>query len=281
MYFLGRLMTLRQALKGMLVVLSSFNFLSLLTLLLRPRQLWYLSEDVFACFNERVRSPKVPVRQLAEILPAGSDPTSVQVSLERTGKTSLTELLCLCALAKVSNAKNILEIGTFTGGTAYHLAKNSRDDCRVFTMDLAEGFRKAEALRDARRMGKRYTDLTMIQQRPARETLHYMGTDVEQKVVQIYADSATYDYGANFREKFSLIFIDGAHDYEHARIDSANAMEWVADNGFVVWHDYNLAPQITYGVVKRINELSREYNIFRIAGTMLCVFHNVDRRGPE
>jgi predicted O-methyltransferase YrrM len=190
---------------------------------------------------------------------------------------SLAELVCLCALARVSKARNILEIGTYTGSTTYHLAKNTDPACRVFTMDLPQKFRKTEALRDARRRRKQYTELNFIHHRPAREKLGYMGTDVECKVVQIYADSSSYDYAGNFSQKFDLIFIDGSHDYAHVKIDSANALKWVANNGFIVWHDYKVYPEITWGVRKHVDELRSKHNIVRIAGTSLCVFENGPR----
>jgi len=211
---------------------------------------------------------------LREILPSRSTGISLFLSLDREMSVSLTELVCLCCLAKSAKAKNILEIGTFAGVTAYHLANNTDPDCKVFTMDLPEEYRKAEVLHDVRRKGKRYTDLPTIQQRPAKEELCYAGTDVEHKIVQIYADSATYDYATNFSQKFDLIFIDGSHDYDHVKIDSANALEWVAHNGFVVWHDYKDFPEITLGVRKCLGELRPRFNIVRISGTWLCVYKN-------
>ena len=197
-----------------------------------------MSRDVFAVFNMYGRPQVVPERPLREILPNGGGRMTLFLSLGQEMSISPAELVCLCSLAKLWKAKKVLEIGTFAGVTAYHLAKNTDPTCKVFTMDLPEDYRKAEVLRDASQKGRRYTDLMTIEERPTREDLCYAGTDVEHKVVQIYADSTTYDYARNFSQKFDLIFIDGSHDYNSVKIDSTNALQWVTDDGFVVWHDY-------------------------------------------
>jgi len=274
MYLSGRQFSVFQGLKATWVVARSFNFLLFATLLLRPRRLWDVSKDMFASFNAQVKGLPIPLRSLAEILPGGTGPISLFIAPDKQPAISMSELVCLCALANMGGAKNILEIGTFSGMTSYHLAKNTAADAKIFTMDLPEELRAGQALREARQKGKRYTEEDLIQARPPKKKLGYVGTDVEHKVVQIRADSTTFDYARHFSQKFDLIFIDGSHNYYHVKTDSANALKWVADKGFIVWHDYTAYPEIIWGVKRHLNELSRKYNIVRIRGTRLCVLQN-------
>ncbi len=270
-YFWRRLFTFRQGLKAAGIVASTFNFLSVATLLFRPRKLWDFSKDAFGAFNNRVKPSRIPVRPIAEILPGGSRAASLFLSFDLPTGISMSELVCLCALSRLWKPKNVLEIGTFTGVTAYHLAKNSPDDCRVFTMDLPEDYRESEALRDVERKARSYTEVHYIHRRPRKTQLGYVGTDVEHKVQQIYADSTRYDYQRNFSEKFDLIFIDGSHDYATVKADTTNALQWVAEGGHIIWHDYKMLPEVTWGVRRFLDELSRKHPIVRIAGTSFCV----------
>ena len=272
MVLFGSILKPKHLLKALLVVLGSFNCLSLLTLLRRPRAFWRLSQEMFAAFNKNVRNDPIPESTMFEILGREMENVQIDLFVDQEPTISFGELMSICVLTRLINPKNVLEIGTFRGVTTYHIAKNSDRSCRIYTMDLPDDYRAVEAINEVQRGGKAVTDLYLIDGRPRSEELCYVGTDVEHKITQISCDSTTYDYDKNFTEKFDLIFIDGSHEYEHVKIDSANAFKWSADGGVVLWHDYGLPVEITRGVKRHLRELRKIRDIRRLSGTSLCIF---------
>lgn len=75
----------------------------------------------------------------------------------------------------------------------------------------------------------------------------------------IFVDSMTYPRG---QEQHDLIFIDGAHDYEHVKNDTELAISF--NPKIIVWHDYGGGND---DVVKYINELMEN-------GSQILRFHN-------
>jgi polyphosphate kinase len=66
-----------------------------------------------------------------------------------------------------------------------------------------------------------------------------------------------------------FIFVDGCHTYEYVKNDSERAFKMRSKRGIIVWHDYSSWwPE----VMKYLNELSREKNIFAIRGTSFAFF---------
>ena len=67
-----------------------------------------------------------------------------------------------------------------------------------------------------------------------------------------------------------LIFIDGAHDYEHVVADTATALTLLSRRGVVLWHNYAdiLCPDVT----RLLGELSERLLLFRLKNTTLAVY---------
>ncbi len=150
----------------------------------------------------------LPRLTAAEAIP-GFERTEVRLTHCPVGawSTPLVDVLLILKCAVGFNAKNILELGSFRGETARLLAENTADDARVCAVDIDERHGSA-----------------------------YAGTPAARKVRRI---TGNIEHGL-FRpdEKFDLIFVDAAHDFDSVLHDSALAFEWLAADGVLLWHDY-------------------------------------------
>jgi hypothetical protein len=99
----------------------------------------------------------------------------------------------------------------------------------------------------------------------------YKGSDVAQKIEQLYGDSGTFEF-SEFYSGIDFIFIDGSHTYEYVINDSLHAIQMLRmEKGTIVWHDYSRWD----GVTRALNELRRMKPEFSglqwIEGTTLAV----------
>lgn len=142
---------------------------------------------------------------------------------------SLEELAILAVITKSVRPKSIFEIGTFRGRTALNFALNAPAECTIYTLDLPLDKRAARSHAtnpsDQRIIGKSQTGVD------------YYGKDVAGKIQQLYGDSRTFDFSEYFG-RIDLVLVDGAHDYETALADSANALRMITSDGVIVWHDF-------------------------------------------
>jgi hypothetical protein len=168
----------------------------------------------------------------------------------------LQELIHILCVAKYTQARRILEIGTFDGFTALNLAANLDGEGEVCTVDLPLG-RPADEWGifnacDSRIVGSKF--------RGQREA---------NNIRQLWADSTTADW-KQFGSPFDLILIDGCHDYRYVKSDGANAIKHIRPGGTVFWHDYGQFPDVS----KAVDELARDYPIVAIIGTRLACFRS-------
>jgi predicted O-methyltransferase YrrM len=122
------------------------------------------------------------------------------------GSVTTYELMILNMLVKRHDPKLIIEFGTFDGRTAMNFAANA-PAAKVVTIDF-------------------------LPQRCV-----FDGTPFAMKIQRKVGDSTTFDVGP-YRGKAEFIFVDGGHDAPVATSDSLKALEMVAPNGVIVWHDY-------------------------------------------
>src|SRR5260370_33278444 len=101
------------------------------------------------------------------------------------GNVSAHELEIIAKLVKLTDPGVLFEIGTFDGRTTLNLAAHSRDGARVHTLDLPRAGMDAAGLPLAVH-DRKYVD-------KAESGVRFHGTDVEQKIVQLYGDSARLD----------------------------------------------------------------------------------------
>lgn len=158
----------------------------------------------------------------------------------------------LVSLARTIGARNILEIGTFNGATAWCLAANL-PEATVHTLDLQPSNEPALDLDERDLAFRRDFDVLVYDHLPH-----------DGRVIQHWSDSATFDFSVI--GECDLIFIDGAHSFEYVRSDTRNAMQVCTPRGAIVWDNYS---HRWPGNVRFLNELSAVHCLYRVPGTEL------------
>ena len=164
----------------------------------------------------------------------------------------LLELVHVLSVAKFSDAKSILEIGTFDGFTALNFAANIDREAKVHTVDLPRVAERA------------YSENPYA---PYVVGSKFEGEPEAAKIEQLWADSTKADW-LSFGGPFDMILIDGSHVYPDVKSDSANALRHLRPRGTVFWHDYGHF----LGVSKAVDEFGHDHPIAVIKGTRLACF---------
>lgn len=156
------------------------------------------------------------------------------------GNIQFFELLVLVELIQTSKPMACFEIGTFDGRTTLNMAANTPEETLIYTLDLP---------RD--QMGRTVfpldpLDLDVLDKEMS--GVRYRGTAWENKVQQLYGDSANFDY-TPYQGKIDFVFIDGSHTYEYVLSDSRNAITLLrGGKGIILWHDYTTWPEVRKAV---------------------------------
>jgi hypothetical protein len=177
------------------------------------------------------------------------------------GNVTLLELSLVCHLLRQSRAENIFEIGTFDGRTTLNLAANSAPSARVFTLDLPT----QQVISTL--MPVHTQEIVYIKK--DRPGTRFLGTQYETRIVQLYGDSAAFDF-APFLGKMDFVFVDGSHAYEYVVSDTNKAFELLRNGkGTIVWHDYNAWDGVTR-TLNSLHEHKMKEGILHIEGTTLA-----------
>ncbi|OGX24076.1 MAG: hypothetical protein A2787_01525 [Omnitrophica WOR_2 bacterium RIFCSPHIGHO2_01_FULL_48_9] len=175
------------------------------------------------------------------------------------------EAWVLSVLAK--KAKRIFEFGTCTGRTTYLLARNSPADASVTTMTLPPA--------DKDKYAAEQGDDAVAMRHALAESVHtkffYSGTMVEPKIKQLFMDSKHFDETL-YVDSCDLIFVDGSHAYSYVKSDTLKALRMLKPGGVLLWHDYHLAPGVTEGVYRALNELFKQYSLKHVSGTSFVTY---------
>ena len=164
----------------------------------------------------------------------------------------IQELVHLISIAKFTNAKRILEIGTFDGFTALNIASNLPDDAEICTVDLPPDLDEAAF----RAVGiSNAVDHSRI-------GVMFRGEPEEMRIRQCWGDSTKADW-KSFGSPFDLILIDGCHEYTFVKSDSLNALKNISPGGTILWHDYGYAPDVS----RAVDELAASHPVNGIIGT--------------
>ncbi len=188
-------------------------------------------------------------------------------NIDVLGGTSDSEAWILATLAK--NAKNMFEFGTCTGKTSYLWAINSAEDAKIYTLTLSpEQVEKynAENSKDTALMG----EVAKIESQFTK--FMYTNTPVEGKITQIFNDSKLFDE-TPYLGKMDLIFVDGSHAYSYIMSDTQKALNMLAPNGIILWHDFRGNGEVA-DVYKAMHELAKKMPLVHIAETSFVAYRN-------
>jgi predicted O-methyltransferase YrrM len=180
-----------------------------------------------------------------------------------TKVTRSMETHFLATLVKELSPRTIFEIGTYTGFTTLHMAVNSPDSCRIYTLDLPPDYH-------VRKTGGSYDDLLVMEL--SQKTINqrcYKKHPLESKITELYGDSAQFDYSA-YHGKMDVVFIDGNHSLEFVRRDSENAFKMLSPEGVIVWHDYDFI--IHKDIFLYLNKLAGQYRIYSVPQTRFAIY---------
>jgi predicted O-methyltransferase YrrM len=220
--------------------------------------------DVLAAYRISLWRGSVPTVDHRSLVEDVACPLVVWPANDKYGDMTWQEVVIVCMLVRKFQPKRIFEIGTFMGKTTYHLAANSSDDARIFTLDLPEtAFSQAiaeipydqELLREGKRQEVGY---------------YYKRSPFRDKVTQLFADSAVFDE-TPYADSMDMVFVDADHSYPSVLGDTRKALRMIvkgAPGKTVVWHD--LRPHSS--VERAMVELCDRTKIFHIKDTALGVY---------
>lgn len=187
-------------------------------------------------------------------LTIGKDEVNISTNkYNMTGSIRPYETQTICTLAKAVKAKRIFEIGTYRGLTSKNMSYNIQDGGKIFSLCLPQEqchFNVGEYVKN---------------------------DDKAKEIVELLSgDSQTYDFSPYYGS-IDLMFVDGSHNYLHVLSDSENAIKCVKNNGFIVWHDFNI---FQLANAKAIYETCKKYNLdlHRIDGTSFAVLRVVKNK---
>ena len=207
--------------------------------------------------------PQIP---WTDLVPADLEIATRERDAAVDGNVTPLELDVISKLVKIHDPKVIFEIGTFDGRTTLNLAAHTGPDARVYTLDLPPaGMDKAGLPLDIH--DRKYIDKPQSGAR-------FHETEFERKIVQLYGDSATFDFRP-FVVGVDFIFIDGSHSYHYVLNDSYQALKLARGKAVILWHDYVSQGHACWpGLVQALNELHEREPAFRgmkhIAGTAIA-----------
>lgn len=207
------------------------------------------------------RTPAIiPTVAMAHLV---SESTCIQIRepVEVDGNATVLEMAAIAKLIRLHDPRRLFEIGTFDGRTTLNMAANCSAEAKVYTLDLPAS-QLASAALPLIAGDRRYIDKPTSGSR-------YMGTDCEPKIVQLYGDSATFDFSPYYNE-VDFVFIDGSHSYDYVISDTERALRLLRNRrGIILWHDYGSWE----GVTKALNQLYSSGDGFRdlqhVEGTTL------------
>lgn len=170
---------------------------------------------------------------------------------QETQHMNHVDMVYVCAIPKLRDAKKIFEIGTYRGQTTCGFA-DVCDDAEIYTLNLPPD------------QDGRYGEFigSFIQTNPNKHRIH-----------QVFSDSKSFDT-TPYRHMMDFIFVDGDHSYDYIKNDTQKAFELLAPNGAIVWHDFAGKSE---GVVRYLLELAIEKPLMRIKNTCLILYiENMD-----
>lgn len=235
-------------------------------LLLNPRRFVAYAND--ALFQYRLEAGRrLPARTVFQAFPAEArevtlaDPEGYTWLRDESPPFAI-DLISLCLLCRALQPSVVFEIGTFVGYTSLHMALNTPEASRIFTLDLPQADRSTTLHTTA-------TDQKLIAHKVDRPL--FEGSAAGAKVQRLFGDSASFDYSP-WHGKVDLFFVDGAHSYEYVKSDTLHALRCCKPGSVIAWHDYGRVEQD--GVTRWLHEFARDREVYAVPNGSLA-FHVV------
>lgn len=175
------------------------------------------------------------------------------------------------ALARIAielQPKRIFEFGTNWGYSTATFLLNTPPQTRIWTLDICQEIRTPEEI-------ERDPELqAMLLKRVEVGAVYKSLPNATDRVTQIFHDSLTLDWNAGiFPEAFDLVLVDACHQYAFVKSDTIKAVERLASNGLIVWHDYYPDVSAWSDVFRFVNEFAKTHkDMFHLKGTHIAVW---------
>jgi hypothetical protein len=209
----------------------------------------FVNQAQFLAASTRIDIPGVPLQHLFKDTTITLRPETVL-----SGSVNIFDQTVLCGLLRLVKPMTVLEIGTFRGGTTWHLHENAPRGATVYTMDLPDDAMPDDITDSA---------LARIKTRPFLPDSH--------RVVQIQIDSKTWD--GSLPSKAQFVFIDGDHSYAGVKNDTEKALQCVDSAACIAWHDC-LVRDFGYGTMRYLVGLRESgWKLFRV--TSFCELSSI------
>ena len=171
------------------------------------------------------------------------------------GSSLITDLVLLRSLARSLPECEYLEIGTWRGESIVNVAKEAK---HCTSINLSP--------QDIVKLGydKEYAEL------------HSCLIKNATNITQIYANSLKFDFNS-LNKKFDLIFVDGDHNYETVKSDSAKVFNLLRnDDSVIVWHDSAFNPETPrHSVIAGILDgmpTETHANIYHVSNSICAIY---------
>jgi len=212
------------------------------------------TEEVHDASLDLLRLPGVPIEDL---LPeSGPELRTTLACFPKTkAGISLLEAMALVLLVKKARASTVFEFGTYKGFSVTQLALNLPPESRIFTLDLPE---------DDPRSAFAITDPEDIEIALEKGKGALVPKDLRNRINFLRQDSAVFDESP-YEGQMDFVFVDGAHNPDYVKNDSAKGWRMLRSGGIIAWHDYRPSDP---AVVRFL--LQSPYNPKRIVGTTLA-----------
>lgn len=213
-----------------------------------------------AAYNHHALYPShLPLKMLHDIFPGVQDREVCLSHYFEEKALPYGEAYVLAAISGYVQPRTVFEIGTFTGGGTLLMAKHAGPVCRLFTMDMPPADKS---------LTLPGIELDPPEADDAIIGVRFRGTEQEQQIIQLYGDSATFDYSPH-RGKIDLVFVDGSHSYSYVVNDTRKALEMLSPRGTIVWDD---CATIHPGVAEALDRFGAHMPISRIINTRFAVY---------
>jgi SAM-dependent methyltransferase len=219
-------------------------------LLTRPRQvvdrrvLRKPYVDFALCLLLKRRRMALPEVDPAALWP-GFETTPVTVGVLPKGDWAapVNDTITLMKLAAVARPARILELGSYRGHTAKALLENA-PDAHLTAVDIDPQHGEA-----------------------------YRGTPLEARVDRRVGPIGPDTLPATEKASFDLVFVDADHSRAAAEHDTQVALDMVAPDGTVLWHDYSNWGWFTgdCGVPEVLNALAERLPVAHLTGSNIAV----------